>query len=192
MMSALWSHYFWDVWFPLDLIYFFHFWGENFDWFMQFFWKRFYLWNLNLEIWNLKFGIWNLRFWKLKLWNFNLVTYDFFLIQLITYDHDLNFYYNKKHTTGKGNQGAFFTSEPKLWRPRGFSTSILTKGNQGAFLSWILMKGNQGVFLPRNRSYGDQGAFLPRSWRKVTNELFCLRTRVVTTKGLFYLELDER
>ena len=59
-MRALWSHYFWDVWFPPDLIYFFHFWGENFDWFMQFFWKRFYLWNLNLEIWNLKFGIWNL------------------------------------------------------------------------------------------------------------------------------------
>ena len=77
-MRALWSHYFWDVWFPPDLIYFFHFWGENFDWFMQFFWKRFYLWNLKLEIWSLKFGIWNLRFWKLKLWNFNLVTYKIF------------------------------------------------------------------------------------------------------------------
>ena len=45
---------------------------------MQFFWKRFYLWNLKLEIWSMKFGIWNLRFWKLKLWNFNLVTYKFF------------------------------------------------------------------------------------------------------------------
>ena len=45
---------------------------------MQFFWKRFYLWNLKLEIWSLKFGIWNLRFWKLKLWNFNLVTYKIF------------------------------------------------------------------------------------------------------------------
>ena len=45
---------------------------------MQFFWKRFYLWNLKLEIWSMKFGIWNLRFWKLKLWNFNLVTYKIF------------------------------------------------------------------------------------------------------------------
>ena len=148
MMRALWSHYFWDVWFPPDLIYFFHFWGENFDWFMQFFWKRFYLWNLNLEIWNLKFGIWNLRFWKLKLWNFNLVTYDFFLIQLITYDHDLNFYYNKKHTTGKGNQGAFL--------PRNRSCD------------------GQGVFLPRFWRKVTKGFFYLGSWWKVTKGLFYL------------------
>ena len=30
----------------------------------------------------------------------------------------------------------FSTLEPELWRPRGFSTSILKKGNQGAFQPW--------------------------------------------------------
>ena len=60
----------------------------------------------------------------------------------------------------------FSTSEPKLWRPKGFSTLIL-------------MKGNQGAFQPQNRSYGDQGAFQPRN-------------RAVATKGIFNLDLNER
>ena len=38
------------------------------------------------------------------------------------------------------------TLELELGRPRGFSTSILKNGNQGAFQ-------------PRNQSCGDQGAF---------------------------------
>ena len=108
MMRALWSHYFWDVWFPLDLIYFFSFLGRKLWLIFAILLKKILSSEFEFEIWNLKFGILNLRFWKLKLWNFNLVTYNFFLIQLITYDHDLNFYYNKKHTIGKGNQWVFY------------------------------------------------------------------------------------
>ena len=46
-----------------------------------------------------------------------------------------------------GNQGAL-QLRYELWRLRGFSTSIL-------------MKGNLGDFQPRNWSCGDQGAFQP-------------------------------
>ena len=59
-----------------------------------------------------------------------------------------------------------FNPNLELWRPRAFSTSILTKGNQRAFEA-------------QNWSCGDQGAFQPRSWRTVT-------------KRLFNLDLDER
>ena len=33
------------------------------------------IWNLRFGTWNLEFGIWILRLWRLKLWNFNLVTH---------------------------------------------------------------------------------------------------------------------
>ena len=72
-----------------------------------------------------------------------------------------------------------FNLDLDLWRPRGFSTSILTKGSQG-------------TFQPQNRSCGDKGSFQSRTWWKVTNGLFNLETGVVVTKGLFNLNLDKR
>ena len=73
----------------------------------------------------------------------------------------------------------FSISEPELWRPRGFCTSILMEGNQRASLS-------------RNLNYGDQGTSLPRSWWKVTKGLLYPGTWIVATKGLLYLDLDGR
>ena len=74
--------------------------------------------------------------------------------------------------------------------PRGFSTSIL-------------MKGNQEASQPRNLNCGDQGASLPWSWWKVTKGLLYLGTWddwkaslsqswTMATKGLLYLDLDGR
>jgi len=59
---------------------------------------------------------------------------------------------------------------------KGISTSILKKGNQGAFQPW-------------NRSCSVQGAFQPRSWRKGTKGLFNIGSKAVATKGLFNLDL---
>ena len=67
----------------------------------------------------------------------------------------------------------FSTSKPKLWWPRGFSTLMLKKGNQG--------------LLPWNWSCDDQRASLPWSWRKVAKGLLYLKTKAVRTKGLLYL-----
>ena len=53
-----------------------------------------------------------------------------------------------------------------MWWPRGFSISILNKGNQGASL-------------PRNQNYDDQGAFLPRNWNIE-----------MLIKGLLYFDLN--
>ena len=64
-----------------------------------------------------------------------------------------------------------------MWQLRGFSISIL-------------MKGNQGAFQPRNRSYGDQGAFQPRSWWKVTKGLFNLDLEEKEPRGFSTLELE--
>ena len=80
---------------------------------------------------------------------------------------------------GKYPRG-FFTSELELWRPRGFSTLILKKDEYPR------------ASLPQNRSCDDQGASLPWSWWKVTKGPLYLGIGAVMTKGLLYLNLDER
>ena len=79
----------------------------------------------------------------------------------------------------KREPGGSLISEPELWWPRGFLTSILMKGNQGAFQPWNRSCNDQGAFQPWNQSCDDQGAFQPRSWWKVTKGLFNLEIGVV-------------
>ena len=91
-MRALWSHYFWDVWFPPDLIYFFSSLGRKLWLIYAILLKKilsleFETWDLELEIWNLEFWklkfwdlkleILNMRFWKLKLGTWNFAPWDF-------------------------------------------------------------------------------------------------------------------
>ena len=65
-------------------------------------------------------------------------------------------------------------SQSKLWRPRGFSTSIWMEGNKGASLTWNLGQLRDFSILILNCD--DQGASLPRSKWKVTKELLYLGT----------------
>ena len=101
MIRALWTHYFWDVWFPFGPSWF-HFYQENFDFcsslkkILSF--KKIYflkIESLELENWNfeklklrdfetwdfgLKFGTWNLNFWNfchLKFWTWDFEIWDF-------------------------------------------------------------------------------------------------------------------
>ena len=68
----------------------------------------------------------------------------------------------------------FSTLEPRLWWPRGFSTSIWMEGNKGASLTRNLGQLRDFSILILNCD--DQGASLPRSKWKVTKELLYLGT----------------
>ena len=56
----------------------FHFYQENFDWFLVVLWKRFDFWSLELDTGNFEIKIWNfgdlrfLEFETLQFWNFKL------------------------------------------------------------------------------------------------------------------------